>query len=104
MRITTDAGLRRVLKRLGNTPDEIAASLEALGVTGRRADANACPIACYIKRAENVVDCSTYGSTTVHTTTGAELYVPNSYDNPIFKFQVRFDNREYPRLDIEQVS
>jgi hypothetical protein len=44
-------GLKQALAALGDTADEIAASLQAQGIKGAREDSACCPVARYLEKA-----------------------------------------------------
>lgn len=48
--VSREADIRASLASLGETADEMAASLRAAGITGIRENGEACPLAVYLRR------------------------------------------------------
>jgi hypothetical protein len=44
----TNEGLREALKALGTTREQVASTLDRLGIRGRRGDCRTCPVALYL--------------------------------------------------------
>jgi hypothetical protein len=90
--------LYELLTGLGQTPDEVAESLRAAGVTGKREDAECCPVAIWLKRATGAdpyVDCEAASVRYVPDAPEVETSSPMA----VRGFVVRFDHHQYPDLE-----
>jgi hypothetical protein len=82
------------LKALGDIPEQVANSLRALGIKGRRGDEYNCPIARCLRKKGYNVEC--VGS---RNTFSPVVDKPIKNPNAIFIFINSFDRGQYPDLE-----
>jgi hypothetical protein len=82
------------LQALGTDKDEVAASLEVMGITGELCSAGRCPIANYVNKNNPGLfgfminmGCMYYGN-----------YVEHDIPLAVKSFILAFDNKAYPKL------
>ncbi len=88
------------LLALGNTPDEVAASLDAEGIKGLRFRAQDCPIANYLRHIYPEATTCLVGSD--RATVKVDVYEDNSESvqlpEAVIHFIADFDLGKYPNL------
>ena len=90
--------IAELIAELGDTPDAIAYHLAESRITGRRADATCCPLAVYLRRAEQGLDwVEVYGpAIDVGTLDGHTVSL--SMPDEVYEFVTLFDTERYPHL------
>lgn len=96
----TEDAIVNALRRLGDTPDQVARTLTEMGIKGRQEDSMSCPLANYLRRELRVERASVFQWAIVHLPNG-QGFSPNTPD-PAYKFAVLFDKGEYPQLIEEE--
>ncbi len=99
----TEENARRVLKELGDTEEDVAASLKRRRIKGYRGDPINCPIALYLQRRLNIIEdyrLSVSRATVVCFDALAEWKIiwAISYTYPVRQFIAHFDGGFYPKL------
>lgn len=99
----TDEGVTAALATLGETPNQVAANLQALGFRGTRADSDDCPLVHYLAAVFPQVHTILVGGLDAHFYSGfgvdtLELSVPHTAGTKAFLD--RFDSAgAYPELE-----
>jgi hypothetical protein len=88
----TDHDPLAVLRALGESPDEVAASLLALGCRGMPAQHSSCPVARYMLA--RGFEGAAVDNRRMEWDDGRRVVLPP----PVFDFVRRFDQGEYPAL------
>lgn len=83
----------RLLNSLGNTKDEVAASLKERNITGYPGVGQSCPIAMFVKSAADTDYCSA-GDEHIYFDFGYSVETPEA----IGEFIISFDEGKYPEL------
>jgi hypothetical protein len=82
-----------LLNKLGETPEEVASSLEKQGIKGEPQMARSCPIANYLCQ-HNFCNMVCYD--VIVDSVNCDLYIKSP--NIIYQFIKRFDKNEFPNL------
>jgi hypothetical protein len=90
-------GLKQALAALGDTADEIAASLQAQGIKGAREDNRSCPVARYLEKVFPGWEPDVQGREVI-LAHGHEVGIEVDVE-PIGAFVQAFDDEGYPDLD-----
>lgn len=96
--MTTDIDLERALAKLGNTRDEIAASLQVKGITGQIEENARCPIANYLNQEFPNYKSSVLLTYIILSDPHCKDIIIGLENSPITKFVEAFDERLYPEL------
>ena len=81
----------RLLKSLGNSPEDVAMYLELRGITGVRSTGKSCPIANLLKQK--------FDKVLVGVSTASIGNIKVDVPDPVQTFILHFDRGEYPELD-----
>ncbi len=94
------ARIEDLLRQLGGTADEVAASLRASGVTGVRGEAQCCPVANYVRSCAPA-DARILAGTAWLCVRRATQHVHMDMPRAVAAFIGSFDAFGYPDLDAE---
>jgi hypothetical protein len=100
--LASPEGLKEALSALGETADEIAASLQAQGIKGERSDAQCCPVARYLDQRFPGWEPDVQGAyvSISHYEHGNHPGIHHEVDvESIAAFVEAFDDEQYPALD-----
>lgn len=103
----TEIGVRASLYALGQTANEVATNLSALGYRGARADCDDCPLVHYLKALfpqAHTIRVSDQGVHLFYGWDAAAVDLDVSHTPATQAFLKRFDNestRDYPELERE---
>jgi hypothetical protein len=96
--MTTTTELEQALAELGNTADEIAVALIAKGMRGHRKIGTCCPIATYLGSTFDAPEV-TENSIAIGRLEEPWIHTPHH----VVEFITRFDDGEWPELDIDRL-
>lgn len=86
--------IRKALKSLGKSEDQVAKSLKDYGITGSRCQPYHCPIAQYLNKSFSLGD-TAWASNRRAGFLGVHANMPR----PVHDFVTAFDNGEYPEME-----
>lgn len=92
--------VQRMLHHLGQTADQVAASLNAMCIRGNPQDPNNCPVTNYLMQKAHVQRCWANKSTVIFMSRWLGTHMEVKLPTAVKEFVDAFDHGKYPSLQI----